>query len=57
MENTIIHLIGPPGVGKYTIASQIAGRMGARLVDNHAIANVIFNVIAPDGVTPLPEGI
>lgn len=53
----IFHLIGKPGVGKYTVGSELARRTGARLVDNHSIANVIFNVINPDGVTPLPEGI
>jgi hypothetical protein len=56
-ESTIIHLIGSPGVGKYTIAREIVHKTGARLVDNHAIANVIFNVVAPDGVTPLPPEI
>lgn len=53
---TIFHLIGSPGVGKYTVAKEIVELTGARLVDNHAIANVIFNVLATDGVTPLPDG-
>ena len=57
LRTTIFHLIGPPGVGKYTIGTALAGVTGARLVDNHSVANVIFNVIAPDGVTPLPRGI
>jgi hypothetical protein len=57
MESTIIHLIGFPGVGKYTITTELASRTGAQLVDNHSIANVIFNVIAPDGVTPLPSAV
>jgi hypothetical protein len=55
MKPTIIHLIGPPGVGKYTIGKEVARLAGARLVDNHAIANVIFNLIEVDGVTPLPR--
>ena len=55
MKPTIIHLIGPPGVGKYTIGKEVARLTGARLVDNHAIANVIFNLIEVDGVTPLPR--
>ncbi len=54
---TFFHLIGNPGVGKYTVGTELARLTGARLVDNHSIANVIFNVINPDGVTPLPEGI
>ncbi len=53
---TIFHLIGSPGVGKYTVAKEVAAMTGARLVDNHSIANLIFNVLATDGVTPLPDG-
>ncbi len=54
---TFFHLIGNPGVGKYTVGAELARLTGARLVDNHSIANVIFNVISPDGLTPLPAGI
>lgn len=57
MQSTIFHLIGKPGVGKYTIGSELARLTGARLVDNHSIANVIFNLINADGITPLPAGI
>jgi hypothetical protein len=57
IEPTIFHLIGSPGVGKYTVAREICGLTGARLVDNHAIANVIFNLLDQDGVKPLPEGV
>ena len=57
MPGTIFHLIGNPGVGKYTIGSALARQTGARLVDNHSINNVIFNLINQDGVTPLPAGI
>lgn len=57
MRSTIFHLIGPPGVGKYTIGTEVARLTGARLIDNHSVANVIFNVIDPDGVTPLPPGV
>lgn len=56
MQNTMVHLIGPPGVGKYTIGSRVASLIGARLVDNHSIANVIFNLLDQDGVKPLPPG-
>ena len=41
MEPTIFHLLGSPGVGKYTIGKALAEATGARLVDNHSIANVI----------------
>ena len=57
MPGTIFHLIGNPGVGKYTIGSALARQTGARLVDNHSINNVIFNLIDGDGVTPLPAEI
>jgi hypothetical protein len=57
MRPTIFHLIGTPAVGKYTIGKELTSLTGARFVDNHSVANVIFNVIAADGVTPLPEGI
>ena len=57
MQPVIYHLIGTPAVGKYTIGRLVAEQSGARFVDNHSIANVIFNVIAPDGVTPLPPEI
>ena len=54
MQPTMFVLIGMPAVGKYTVAKELADLTGARLVDNHSIANLIFNVIAVDGVTPLP---
>jgi hypothetical protein len=57
LESTMIHLIGPPGVGKFTIAWEIVRLTDARLVDNHALNNVIFNLIHVDGVTPLPAGV
>ena len=57
VQNVMIHLIGPPGVGKYTIGSLVAERIGARLVDNHSVNNVIFNLVAPDGIRPLPSAI
>ena len=50
----MFHLIGPPAVGKYTIGKELAALMGAKLVDNHAIANVIFNLLDQDGIKPLP---
>ena len=57
MQPTIYHLIGSPGVGKYTIGKELAARSGARLVDNHSVANVLFNLLDQDGVTPLPGAI
>ena len=57
MRSTIFHLIGKPGVGKYTIGSELARLTGARLVDNHSINNVIFNLVNGDGIAPLPAEI
>ncbi len=51
----MFHLIGSPGVGKYTVAREICALTGARLVDNHAINNVIFSLLDQDGVKPLPD--
>ncbi|MGH2634057.1 MAG: hypothetical protein ACRDG3_11655, partial [Tepidiformaceae bacterium] len=57
LPSVVYHLIGRPGVGKYTIGVELSRLTGARLVDNHSVANVIFNLINPDGVTPLPHGV
>lgn len=57
MQPVIFQLIGTPAVGKYTIGKRVAEMTGARLIDNHSVANVVFNAIAPDGVTPLPDTI
>jgi AAA domain len=35
-----VHINGRPGVGKLTIARELAGLMGARLIDNHSVYNV-----------------
>ncbi len=58
----IVHLIGYPGVGKYTVAKELV-RLTDRddrrfvLVDNHLTSNVIFSVIPVDGrsAAPLPD--
>ena len=52
----MFYLVGMPAVGKYTIAKELAALTGARLVDNHSVANVIFNIVGVDGIRPLPEG-
>jgi hypothetical protein len=55
-------LVGPPGVGKYTIAGAMAvllaerGRT-ARLVDNHYSCNPVFGLVAQDGVTQMPPAV
>ena len=52
MNNVIVYLIGPPGVGKYSTGKLLAGRMPAKLLDNHYWCNPIFEIIEPDGRTP-----
>ena len=54
---TIIYIVGPPGVGKYTIGRLLAERLGCRLLDNHYWLNVIFSLVEQDGITPLPKAI
>jgi hypothetical protein len=55
-----VYLLGYPGVGKYTIAQELA-RLGSAshhhvVVDNHYVNNVIFPLVDADGVKPLgPE--
>ncbi len=57
MQNTIIYLIGLPGVGKYTIAKEIARQSNFRVVDSHLINNVLFSLIQCDGKIDLPPNI
>lgn len=60
MRPSIVHLIGFPGAGKYTIAkelSALAAGDGAtfRVVDNHHVNNTVFAVLDVDGMTTLPH--
>jgi predicted kinase len=56
MHNVIVYLVGPPGVGKYTVGKLVAERLSAKLLDNHYWSNPIFEVVEPDG-RPLPAGV
>lgn len=40
--SVLIHINACPGVGKLTIARELAPLLGARLIDNHSIYNVAF---------------
>jgi len=58
----IFHLLGFPGVGKYTVAremSALAESVGTRIVvvDNHLTSNPVLAVIDADGVGELPDGV
>jgi adenylate kinase family enzyme len=57
MDNVIVYLIGPPGVGKYSVGKLLAERMPAKLIDNHYWCNPIFEIVEPDGRTPLPPAV
>ena len=48
MSSKIIYLIGKPGVGKYTIACELA-KYGYIVCDNHLINNPIFALLNYDG--------
>jgi AAA domain len=56
-------VMGYPGTGKFTVANELVSELAAggttiRLVDNHAAANIVFDLIAEaDGKTPLPIGV
>ena len=54
MNGTFLYLLGYPGVGKYTIGKEFAKLSGARLIDNHLIANPVFTVLGTDGLSPIP---
>ena len=57
MNNVIVYLIGPPGVGKYSVGKLLAELMPAKLLDNHYWCNPVFEIIEPDGRTPLPPAV
>jgi len=55
----IVHLLGYPGVGKYTVAQALVRQVPRDerrfvLVDNHLTSNVIFSVLPVDGADPEP---
>lgn len=57
LPSAIIHLIGHPAVGKYTVAKAlvaVAAESGERVVlmDNHATGNLILSILEP--VDPIP---
>lgn len=55
MQNTLIHLIGFPGTGKYTIAQELCAQSEALLVDNHLINNPIFSLTYKDRTARPPK--
>ena len=56
MKNTIIiYLTGKPGVGKYTIAKELARNKDYIVCDNQLINTPIFELMGYDGLTKIPE--
>ena len=52
---SFIYLIGPAGAGKLTIAKEIVDRCPElKLIHNHHINNVIFDIVKTDGSTRIP---
>lgn len=61
---SIVHLVGYPGVGKYTVAKELVRLADSPanrfiLIDNHLTANVVFSVLPVDGSggEPLPRSV
>ena len=52
---TIIYLTGKPGVGKYTIAKELAANHGFIVCDNQLINNPIFKLLQNDGYAKIPD--
>ena len=56
MTAPIVYLLGWPGVGKLTVADELARRTGWRVLDSHRIYFLVFYAVGADGQTPLPPG-
>ncbi len=54
-NTTIIYLTGKPGVGKYTIAKELAIKHGFIVCDNQLINNPIFELLQYDGYAKIPD--
>lgn len=57
MDNTFFYLIGRAGVGKRTIAREIARLTGARVVDAADVYEPVFNLIEHANPADLPEAV
>jgi hypothetical protein len=54
-NTTIIYLTGQPGVGKYTLAKELAAQYGFIVCDNQLINNPIFELLQYDGYSKIPD--
>jgi hypothetical protein len=48
MQNTIIYLIGFFGIGKYSIAKELAKVANLKIVDSHYIINPVYSIVADE---------
>ena len=55
--SVFVLLMGFPGVGKLTIATELSSVFHAKIIDNHWFNNPILRLLDDDGATPLPKGI
>jgi hypothetical protein len=53
----LVHLLGPAGVGKLTVAHVLAPQLQARVVDNQWINNPIFGLLDNDRTSPFPTAV
>lgn len=51
----IIYLIGKPGVGKYTIAEELAAKHGFIVCDNQLVNHPIFELLQYNGYATIPD--
>jgi hypothetical protein len=56
-ENCVLYLIGFQGIGKLSIAREICTQADFRLIDNHAINNLVFPFVRRNGEASLPPQI
>jgi hypothetical protein len=52
--SVIVHLLGPAGVGKLTVARELSVLLPGKVVDNHWINNPILGLLDNDRMTPFP---
>lgn len=58
IDRTIIYLFGYPGIGKATIAHEIAGASNAIQIDNHKVSNLLRDIAgdkAPHLLEPIKK--
>lgn len=52
MKHKVIFFNGKPASGKLTIAKMLAEKTGAKIIDNHQVNNLVFNIKQFEGDVP-----